>query len=111
MTRGLSFFPPQSSSLAGLLKFNLTLSTLLFLLLEIKRPCFFLTDDNLCVGLPFFTELGRHLKSGHSPFVSDYLYGGHYNLLRDCSFFTWHPLNFAVSLLADTPFRFWMLDL
>jgi hypothetical protein len=79
--------------------------------LEIWRPYFFLTDDNLAVGLPFLTEMGRHLKSGQSPFYSDYLFGGHYDLLRDINFFCWSPLNFAVSLLADTPGRFLMIDL
>jgi hypothetical protein len=82
-----------------------------FLLLEIWRPYYFLTDDNLSVGLPFLTEMGRHLKSGQSPFYSDYLFGGHYNLLRDANYFSWSPVNFAVSLLADTPGRFAMLDL
>ena len=55
--------------------------------------------------------MGRHLKSGQSPFYSDYLFGGHYNLLRDAKYFNWCPVNFAVSMLADTPGRFAMLDL
>ena len=84
---------------------------LVFALLEIWRPCYYLTDDNLSVGLPFLTEIGRHVKAGQSPFYSDYLFGGHYNLLRDAMYFNWHPLYFAVSLLADTPGRFFMLDL
>jgi hypothetical protein len=83
----------------------------IFLVLEFWRPYYFLTDDNLSVGLPFLTEMGRHLKNGQSPFYSDYLFGGHYNLLRDANYFSWHPVNFAVSLLADTPARFAMLDL
>ena len=89
----------------------LLLAALIFLLLEVWRPYYYLTDDNLSVGLPFFTEMGRHLKSGQSPFYSDYLFGGHYYLLRDANFFSWSPLNFLVSLLADTPGRFGMLDL
>jgi len=83
----------------------------LFLALEIWRPYYFLTDDNLSAGLPFLTEMGRHLKSGQSPFYSDYLFGGHYNLLRDANYFSWSPIYFIVSLLADTPGRFAMLDL
>jgi hypothetical protein len=83
----------------------------LFLALEIWRPYYFLTDDNLSAGLPFLTEMGRHLKSGQSPFYSDYLFGGHYNLLRDANYFSWSPIYFLVSLLADTPGRFAMLDL
>jgi hypothetical protein len=86
-------------------------TAVIFLLLEIWRPYYFLTDDNLSVGLPFLTEMGRHLKSGQSPFYSNYLFGGHYNLLRDANYFSWSPVNFVVSLLADTPGRFAMLDL
>ena len=82
-----------------------------FVALEFWRPYYFLTDDNLSVGLPFLTEMGRHLKSGQSPFYSDYLYGGHYDLLRDINYFSWNPVNFFASLLADTPLRFAMLDL
>jgi hypothetical protein len=94
-----------------LLGWTLLATGVVFLLLQIWRPYYFLTDDNLSVGLPFLTELGRHLKSGQSPFFSDFLFGGHYNLLRDANYFSWSPVNFAVSLLADTPGRFAMLDL
>jgi hypothetical protein len=94
-----------------LLGWTLLATGLLFLLLEIWRPYYFLTDDNLSVGLPFLTEIGRHLKSGQSPFYSDYLFSGHYDLLRDVTYFNWCPVNFVVSLLADTPGRFAMLDL
>jgi hypothetical protein len=85
-------------------------TALIFAALEFWRPYYFLTDDNLSVGLPFLTEMGRHLKHGESPFYSDYLFGGHYDLLRDANYFSWHPMNFAVSLLADTPAHFAMLD-
>jgi hypothetical protein len=106
VTRASDFPVPRR-----LLGRTLFATALLFLLLEIWRPYFFLTDDNLSVGLPFLTEMGRHLKSGQSPFFSDYLFGGHYNLLRDANYFSWSPLNFLVSLLADTPGRFAMGDL
>ena len=94
-----------------LLGWTLLAATILFLILEVWRPCYFLTDDNLSVGLPFLTEMGRHLKNGQSPFFSDYLFGGHYDLLRDANYFSWSPVNFAVSLLADTPGRFLMCEL
>jgi hypothetical protein len=89
----------------------LVAALLVFGLLQVWRPYYYLTDDNLSVGLPFLTEIGRHLKAGQSPFYSDYLFGGHYDLLRDAMYFNWHPLYFVVSLLADTPGRFAMLDL
>jgi hypothetical protein len=95
----------------GLMSRTLLATAFLFALLEIWRPYYFLTDDNLSVGLPFLSEMGRHLKSGQSPFYSDYLFGGHYNLLRDANYFAWSPVNFLVSLLADTPARFAMIDL
>ena len=102
---------PRPFSTRPLLIRTLLATLAIFLVLEIWRPYYFLTDDNLSVGLPFLTEMGRHLKSGQSPFYSDYLYGGHYNLLRDANYFSWSPINFIVSLLADTPGRFAMLDL
>jgi hypothetical protein len=106
VTRASVFATPRR-----LLGHTLAATAVLFVLLEIWRPYFFLTDDNLSVGLPFLTEMGRHLKSGQSPFFSDYLFGGHYNLLRDANYFSWSPLNFLVSLLADTPGRFAMGDI
>ncbi len=93
-----------------LLRNNLLVSALIFFILELWRPCFFLTDDNLDGGLPFFSEVGRHLLSGHSPFYSDYLFGGHYNLLRDPGYFCWHPLYLIVSLLAGTPWHLLIID-
>jgi hypothetical protein len=94
-----------------LLRNNLLVSALIFLFLELWRPCFFLTDDNLDGGLPFFTEMGRNLLAGHSPFYSAYLFGGHYNLLRDPTFFCWHPLYLAASLLTVTRLHFLIIDL
>ncbi|MDB4793673.1 hypothetical protein OAG63_01420 [Methylacidiphilales bacterium] len=111
MISALSGQPSRLLANFALFKRSLLVSTVIFLLLEIWRPCYFLTDDNLSVGFPFHVELGRHLKEGQSPFFSDYLFGGHYNLLRDCFFFTWHPIDFLVSLFADTSARFWMIDM
>jgi hypothetical protein len=101
----------RQSSLRTLLRNNLAISALIFICLEIWRPCFFLTDDNLTGGYPFFMEVGRHLLSGRSPFISDYLFGGNYNLLRDLTFFSWHPVYLLTSLLAGTPFHLWMIDI
>jgi hypothetical protein len=90
---------------------TLTATFAIFLVLEVWRPCYFLTDDNLSVGLPFLTEIGRHLKAGQSPFFSDYLFGGHYYWPRDVMYFNWNPENFLISLLANTSGRFFMIDL
>ena len=94
-----------------LLRNNLLVSALIFAFLQLWRPCFFLTDDNLDGGLPFFTEMGRNLLAGRSPFYSAYLFGGHYDLLRDPTFFCWHPLYLLVSLLAGTRFHLLLIDI
>jgi hypothetical protein len=83
----------------------------IFLLLELWRPCYFLTDDNLSCGLPMMTEAGRDMKAGHLPFTSDYLFGGGYNFLRDPDTVIWHPFFLLPALLVDTPFRFWVMDI
>jgi hypothetical protein len=101
---------PPADSLRPLLRRALGLSALIFGLLEVWRPYYFLTDDNLDGGLPFFTEVGRNLLAGHSPFISHHLFGGDYNLLRDPTYFTWHPLYLLVSLLAGTPFHLAIID-
>ncbi len=102
---------PRRSGPGALLKWTLGATLLIFFALEFWRPCYFLTDDNLSCSWPALVELGRHLHEGRSPFYSDYLFGGHYYLLRDMSFGLWHPFVVGVSLLADTPARFWMIDI
>ena len=94
-----------------LLRNNLLVTLAIFIALQIWRPHFFLTDDNLDGGYPFFYEVGRHLLAGQSPFVSDHLFGGNYDLLSDPGFFAWHPLYLLVSLLAGTPLHLWIIDL
>ena len=89
---------------------TLLVSALIFTVLEWWRPYFFLTDDNLDGGFPLFTEIGRRLLSGQSPFISDHLFGDGYNLLRDPDSFVWHPLYLLVSLLAGTPFHNAIID-
>jgi hypothetical protein len=98
------------TSLSVLLRNNLLASALIFALLQMWRPYFFLTDDNLDGAFPFFTEMGQHLLAGRSPFISDHLFGGGYNLLRDPTYFAWHPLYLLVSLLAGTPFHYAIVD-
>ncbi len=93
-----------------LLRNTLLLSALIFGALEVWRPYFFLTDDNLDGDFPFFIEMGKNLLSGHSPFVSHHLFGGSYDYLRDPANFKWHPLYLLVSLLAGTPFHNTIID-
>ena len=84
---------------------------LIFILLQLWRPCYFLTDDNLSGGFPMLTEMGRALRAGHTPFKTDYLFGGNYNLLRDLDCIQWHPFALLPTLLADTSARFWIIDI
>jgi hypothetical protein len=86
---------------------NLGLATVLFALLECWRPLYFLTDDNLDEGFPLWTGMGRRLVQGQSPAVAEYLFGGHYSLLRDSSnfCFCWHPFYLLAALLTQTPAR------
>jgi hypothetical protein len=100
----------QQTSRLVLLRNNLLVSALIFGVLEFWRPYFFLTDDNLDGGLPFFMEMGQNLLNGRSPFISEHLFGGNYNLLRDPCYFAWHPIYLVVSLLAGTPFRNAIID-
>ncbi len=98
------------TGLPELLKINLGACLLIFLLLQIWRPCYFLTDDNLSGAYPVFIEMGRHMQHGEWPFVSDYLFGGHYDWSRDMSCLSWHPFIFLPMLLADTFAKFWIID-
>jgi hypothetical protein len=100
----------SNTGLGALLRRNLLASALVFLVLELWRPFFFLTDDNLDGGYPFFVEVGHHLLHGQSPFISNHLFGGHYDLSHDMTFFVWHPLYLLVSLLADTPLHLGIID-
>jgi hypothetical protein len=83
----------------------------LFLLLQLWRPCYFLTDDNLAGNFPVYTEMGRDLKAGRAPFTSEYLFGGGYNYLRDLGAVQWHPFILIPALLADTTAQFWIVDI
>ena len=93
-----------------LLRRNLAWTAGIFLGLELWRPCFFMTDDNIDSAYPFFYGMGQRLAQGQSPFYTDHLFGGGYDLLRDPSYFAWHPLYLLTSLLAVTPFHLLILE-
>ncbi len=110
MVRALLKTVLAQNSLAVLLKLTSTGCVLIFLLLELWRPRYFLSDDNLSGGYPFLTEMGRHLQHGQSPFFSEYLFGGHYDWSRDMGCLCWHPFYLLPAMLADTWARTWMMD-
>jgi hypothetical protein len=103
--------PRPRRSLRRLVIENLGLATVIFALLECWRPLYFLTDDNLDGAFPIFTGMGRRMMRGESPFYSDYLFGGHYNLLRDSSGFVWHPIYLLAALVTQTPAGVAAIDL
>jgi hypothetical protein len=82
-----------------------------FLLLQLWRPFFFLTDDSLSLFFPVLAECGRKLAAGQAFWISDCLFGGGYNLAADSMFLgLWHPLTLALSLLAPTKAGFAVID-
>jgi hypothetical protein len=103
--------PSGRLNLTGLLTWTVGACIFIFLLLQLWRPCYFLTDDNLAGNFPAYTEMGREMKAGQSPFTSEYLFGGNYNYLRDLGAVQWHPFTLLPALLADTPARFWIVDI
>jgi hypothetical protein len=110
MAEMIAHEPRAPRSLRRLLLENLVVAGAIFALLELWRPLYFLTDDNFDGGFPLLTGIGRRLLNGESPFVSDRIFGGNYNLLRDCTSFCWHPIYLLAALLADTPARFFTMD-
>jgi hypothetical protein len=109
--RALFPSPFGRSNLAALLVWTVGACIVIFLLLQFWRPCYFLTDDNLAAAFPIYTEMGRDMKTGHTPLTSEYLFGGGYNYLRDIGAAQWHPFIVIPALLADTSARFWIVDI
>lgn len=82
-----------------------------FVALQLWRPCFFLTDDNLDGTLPIMVAAMRRLWRGQSPFFEPNLFGG-YNLLRDpADLGLWNPVTLLVSPLALTRWYVVIVDL
>ena len=73
-------------------------SFFILLLLQLWRPYYFLTDDNLTGWLPVAMDIGRHLREGETPFVNSYIFEGKYQLLRDPNnLFYWNPITLLSS--------------
>jgi hypothetical protein len=77
---------------------TLVCSLIILVLLQLWRPLYFLSDDNLTGWLPIVIDIGRHLKEGESPFVNRYVFDGNYQLLRDAnSLGYWNPITLISS--------------
>jgi hypothetical protein len=82
-----------------------------FVALQLWRPCFFLTDDNLDGAWPVMVAAMRRVWHGQSAFFEPNLFGG-YNLLRDPSALgLWNPLNLLLSPLALTRWNVIIVDI
>jgi hypothetical protein len=82
-----------------------------FVLLQIWRPYFFLTDDNMSGALPGFADLGNTLRQGKIPRTTEGLYAGTYDMWHDPGSLTLlFPTHIAAMLLATTPFRLAAID-
>jgi hypothetical protein len=91
---------------------TLLLTLLAALALHLWRPLFHLTDDSLSAWLPIFVEFNEKLWTGRWPFVSDHVFGGNYNWLRDPMVFSLvAPHLLLVSPLALTRFYFLLPDI
>ncbi|MFQ3671059.1 MAG: hypothetical protein SNJ84_06340 [Verrucomicrobiia bacterium] len=80
-------------------------------LLQLWRPCYFLTDDSLRLAWPVLVEQGHARKAGLDPNESQFLFGGGYRLDQDAMFTpNRHPLMAGLSWLAGTRAELLMVE-
>ena len=81
-----------------------------WLLLQVWRSHYFLTDDNLSQNMPIIIAAARRLWSGQNVFWEPNLYDG-FDLRGNSALISlWNPFAFIVSPLALTPLKFWIID-
>ena len=99
-------------SVGKVIAMSATLALLACVALQIWRPYFFLTDDNVVQWLPPMVEMARNLHAGKPVFVSASLFGGNYDWSSDATIFPFlNPLLPLLSPLARTPFYFALIDI
>lgn len=85
---------------------------LVSLMLEVWRPLFYLTDDNLTYWLPFATEAYQRLWHGENPLLMQGVFGGAFSLADDPTLFLFtNPLGLLFSWVALTSRYYWLVDL
>lgn len=90
----------------------LLVAILTWLVLQVWRTRFYLTDDSFTLFFPVWVDFGRKWFEGGDLWVCEWLFGGDYVLLRDAVFLPLlHPFCLLISLLAVTPLQSWMTDL
>ncbi len=98
-------------STVRVLAFTATAALLVCLTLQVWRPFFFLTNDNLTQTLPAMVEIARNIGEGKPALVSASLFGGGYNWSTDASFFILiSPLLPLLSPLARSDWYFSVVD-
>lgn len=82
-----------------------------WVVLQVLRPRFFLTDDTFSLFFPLFVEVGRSIWAGKPFWISESIFGGGYDLAADAQMIPmWHPLMLGLSLLAHTPLQSWLME-
>ena len=100
----------DSLSQRALLGWTAFFTVIGWLLLQLWRSHYFLTDDNLSQNMPVNIAAARRLWSGQNVFWEPNLYGG-FDLRGNSSLISlWNPFALLVSPLALTPLKFWIID-
>src|ERR1043165_1634677 len=88
------------------------LSLLIVCGLEVWRPYYFFTDDNLNL-YPVMVESARNVWAGKNPYTSQYLYEGKFYLLHEISILHYaHPLMILLAVcFVYTPLIFAVVDI
>jgi hypothetical protein len=87
------------------------LTLLIVGLLQVWRPLFFLTDDSLRLAWPVLIESGHARQAGGDPEVSQFLFGGGYDLRKDAMFTpNRHPLMVGLSWMAGTAWELTIIE-
>ena len=98
------------TSLRALLSWTAIFTVIGWLLLQLWRSHYFLTDDNLTWHLPLDIASARRLWSGGNVFWEPNLYDGFDLRGNSATISLWNPFAFIVSPLALTPLKFWIID-
>ena len=100
----------HSLSQRALLSWTAILTVVGWLLLQLWRSHYFLTDDNLTWHLPLDIAAARRLWSGGNVFWEPNLYDGFDLRGNPAAIALWNPFALLVSPLALTPLKFWIID-
>lgn len=82
-----------------------------WVVLQVFRTRFFLTDDTFSLFYPVFVSVGRAVMEGRPFWICQELFDGNYALSADAQMIPlWHPLNFSFSLLGTGACGTWLVD-